>query len=216
VLNQIEAQEPPPLASRRPDILPELAAVVHRSLAKDPARRPADARALARELAPFAGERPHRQDDPLDLSLSDDNVEVVRATTWRTRLAALGTRRIAAITLVACALLGVAVAGTRGAKETPVAAEPTLAATAPAPAPTTSAAPSAPAALPVATIAAADDGEAPRSATRSTPGGQAIVDRTPSPRHATPPPPRRGTKPPSRPTPPKTPARGSEDDDRIE
>lgn len=50
VLNQIEHQEPRPLAERRPDVPAELASVVHRCLAKDPALRPADARALVGDL----------------------------------------------------------------------------------------------------------------------------------------------------------------------
>ena len=54
VLNQIEQQEPPLLSARQPRVTTELAAVVHRCLAKDPALRPADARALAEALAPFA------------------------------------------------------------------------------------------------------------------------------------------------------------------
>ncbi|HEX8790454.1 MAG TPA: serine/threonine-protein kinase [Polyangiaceae bacterium] len=50
VLNQIEHQEPPPLSTRRPDVPPQVAAVVHRCLSKDPASRPADARALVEAL----------------------------------------------------------------------------------------------------------------------------------------------------------------------
>jgi eukaryotic-like serine/threonine-protein kinase len=82
VLNQIEQQEPRPLAERQPSVSIELANIVHRCLAKDASRRPPDARALAEALAPFAGlagseslARP--ASDPLDLSLSDENVEVM-------------------------------------------------------------------------------------------------------------------------------------------
>jgi serine/threonine-protein kinase len=85
VLNQIEQQEPPLLAERQPRVSLDLANVVHRCLAKDPERRPADARALAEALAPFAsaeswsGDAPARRpSDPVDLSLSDENVEVVK------------------------------------------------------------------------------------------------------------------------------------------
>jgi serine/threonine-protein kinase len=94
VLNQIESQQPPPLVDLRPGIPPELAKLVHRCLAKDPAVRPADARALGEALAPFGGEVfrgepavPRRPSDPLDLSLSDDNVEIVRDHGSSARLA---------------------------------------------------------------------------------------------------------------------------------
>ncbi len=87
VLNQIEQQEPRLLSERQPGVSLALARVVHRCLAKQPARRPADARALGEALAPFVGE-PARKDlparqgsEPLDLSLSDDNVEVVAGRT---------------------------------------------------------------------------------------------------------------------------------------
>ncbi len=83
VLNQIEHQEPRLLAERQPGVSLQLAQVVHRCLAKDPAQRPADARALAELLAPFGGEGvrkdvpARRPSDPVDLSLIDDNVEVL-------------------------------------------------------------------------------------------------------------------------------------------
>jgi serine/threonine protein kinase len=54
VLNQIEHQEPRPLAELRPGVPAELGAVVHRCLAKEPASRPADARALVEALTPSA------------------------------------------------------------------------------------------------------------------------------------------------------------------
>jgi serine/threonine protein kinase len=46
--------EPVPLRSRRPDVAPGLAQVVHRALRKDPAERYADAQAMRRALLPFA------------------------------------------------------------------------------------------------------------------------------------------------------------------
>jgi serine/threonine-protein kinase len=51
VLNQIEHQEPRRLTELRPDVPAEIASLVHRCLAKDPAARPADARALAEALS---------------------------------------------------------------------------------------------------------------------------------------------------------------------
>src|SRR5205823_2607701 len=57
-MNQIQLQQPPPLQKRRTDIPPALAALVHRCLAKDPARRPANGRALHDALAALAGNAP--------------------------------------------------------------------------------------------------------------------------------------------------------------
>ena len=64
VLDVVKAQlerAPRPLGELRPDIAPELSALVHRLLEKDPARRPPDAAAVAAALEPFAArEPPHR------------------------------------------------------------------------------------------------------------------------------------------------------------
>lgn len=53
VLNQIERQEPKPLAEARHGVPSPLAALVHACLAKDPAGRPADARELVEALGAF-------------------------------------------------------------------------------------------------------------------------------------------------------------------
>ncbi len=58
VMNQIEHTEAPPLAEHRAEVPAELARLVHRCLAKDPAARPADARALVEALMPFGREAP--------------------------------------------------------------------------------------------------------------------------------------------------------------
>jgi serine/threonine-protein kinase len=46
-------EEPVPIRSRRPDIPDELAAVIHRALAKEPAKRFADVKAMSQALLPF-------------------------------------------------------------------------------------------------------------------------------------------------------------------
>ncbi|MGO8993700.1 MAG: serine/threonine-protein kinase, partial [Polyangiaceae bacterium] len=131
VLNQIEQQEPPLLSARQPRVTTELAAVVHRCLAKDPALRPADARALAEALAPFAKQSSlaadapvRRPSDPVDLSLSDENVEVVRPappSTPRARLSMLLGRRglTAAAAAAAIAFAATAVFALHGREKTP-------------------------------------------------------------------------------------------------
>ena len=57
VLNQIERQEPRLLAKARPDVPPELAALVHACLAKEPSGRPASAAELGTALEAIAGPR---------------------------------------------------------------------------------------------------------------------------------------------------------------
>lgn len=70
LMSQIQQVEPPPLASKRPEVPGGLAEVVHRCLAKDRAARPHDARALAALLAPFVSEG--------ELGLSTQGVAIER------------------------------------------------------------------------------------------------------------------------------------------
>src|SRR5205814_2484346 len=125
VLNQIEHQEAPRVTSLRPGVPAELAAIVRRCLAKDPAQRPADARALFAALVPFASEqvtgRPSRAPSALDLSLSDDDVEVVlppksERSPWR----AMTPRRWAiGAGAIGVAVMAIAVVAQRTRAETP-------------------------------------------------------------------------------------------------
>jgi eukaryotic-like serine/threonine-protein kinase len=54
VLIKLVTTEPPPVRSLRPDLSEELAAVIHKALARDPADRYQSALAMAEALAPFA------------------------------------------------------------------------------------------------------------------------------------------------------------------
>ncbi|MFT5457087.1 MAG: hypothetical protein ACI9K2_003580 [Myxococcota bacterium] len=54
LLAEVLESEPPPLTEARPAVPAELAALVHQALAKDPADRPADARAIAAVLELYA------------------------------------------------------------------------------------------------------------------------------------------------------------------
>jgi serine/threonine-protein kinase len=63
VLNQIENQEPRRLAERRPDLPAPLVALVHACLAKDPDKRPANARAVADAIAAFSSDGAHSSDE---------------------------------------------------------------------------------------------------------------------------------------------------------
>jgi serine/threonine-protein kinase len=63
VLNQIENQEPRRLAERRPDLPSPLVALVHSCLAKDPEKRPTNARAVAEALVAFSSEGGPSTDD---------------------------------------------------------------------------------------------------------------------------------------------------------
>jgi serine/threonine-protein kinase len=54
-LLMILQEDPVPVRSHRPELPQVLAAVIHRALARDPARRFPDVRAFRRALLPFGG-----------------------------------------------------------------------------------------------------------------------------------------------------------------
>jgi serine/threonine-protein kinase len=122
VLNQIENQEPRRLGERRPDLPPPLAALVHACLAKDPDKRPANARAVAEALAVFGS-------DGTGVASSDD-VAVVRPSFPRMTFAltsALRKRRNVALAAgVLAVTLVILFAATRRTQQegAPVAASP--------------------------------------------------------------------------------------------
>jgi serine/threonine-protein kinase len=201
VLNQIEHQEPRPLAERQPGIAPELAGAVHRCLAKDPALRPQDARAFATALAPFAGETAARRpSDPVDLSLSDENVEVVRGAPLRASRAKIAAVS-AAVAVSAVALLFMVTRRTAVARvdDAPVAGstEPAGAAS-PPPSPVAPASPVASAMSSLVTI----------EPMREDPPHHSLENPKPAPPHA------RAPRPPARGT--AKAATHPEDDDRLE
>jgi eukaryotic-like serine/threonine-protein kinase len=166
VLNQIERQEPKPLGFIAPSVPRALAALVHRCLEKDPALRPADARALAAALgapddvAPTPPSTPRPSMRPRAVSLT--NVEGASPVQSPTTLdapvpASLSStrRRTAAIAVALSAIVVVLAAfASQRARESavpnapsaalpiasapPVAAPPSVSAVVDAPAPTAS------------------------------------------------------------------------------
>ena len=122
VLNQIEQQEPRPLARARPEAPPELAALVHACLAKDPAGRPASAQELAAALEVIAGPRSGS----------------VRPPPARPRVVA---RWIVAGAVVVAAVAIVALEVRRPAEPPAEAATPSVPASSPSPAPPAAEAP---------------------------------------------------------------------------
>jgi serine/threonine-protein kinase len=223
VLNQIEQQEPRLLAERQPGVSLDLANVVHRCLAKEPARRPADARALAEALAPFAGTESssgdasaRRPSDPVDLSLSDENVEVVRGgapsrgSALRVSLAGfVARRRLAVGAALAGLLLLVVFARSRHSSaagaahgETPIAATPTAVTAERSSTPAVTEAPAPPSSS-LVTIEPVRDGASAHRATDPSHASSAPRRAGKAPAHAA------GSKASHSPSP-------SEDDDRIE
>jgi serine/threonine-protein kinase len=204
VLNQIEHQEPRPLGERQPGIAPELARAVHRSLAKDPALRPPDARAFAAALAPFSAEAPARRpSDPVDLSLSDENVEVVHGAPPRASRAKIAAVS-AAVAVGAMALLFMLTRRTAVARvdDAPAATSTD---------PVGAASPPPPTAAPASPVASTASSLVTMEPMRDDPPPSphhAVENPKPTPPHA------RAPRPPARGT--AKPATRPEDDDRLE
>jgi serine/threonine protein kinase len=212
VLNQIEVQEPRSLLERSPGTPAALATVVHRCLAKDPALRPADARALG-ALLREAMDASRLERESESAARGDD------ATVASTRETALGpvTRRsrraIVALAAVALTLALIGLVALRGRAPSATATDTPEHATAGSPPDVQS-----------ATVSSGKVGS-PDARTESavlTPTAtptQAATARAPAdpPRVTAAPSPRR---PPTRPAPrsaaTRTPRAQAEDDDRIE
>jgi len=93
VLNQIEHQEPRPLAKARPEVPAALAALVHACLAKDPAGRPANAQELAAALEAVAGSRPRSETPPPRLRIAPRWIAAGAVVAAAIAVVALETRR---------------------------------------------------------------------------------------------------------------------------
>jgi serine/threonine-protein kinase len=226
VLNQIENQEPRRLADRRPDLPAPLVAFVHACLAKDPEKRPADARAVADALVAFSSNGSHTTDDVAVVPSRPSFPGIgggLFSPSRRRRLVFAASAVVAGVVILAFAMRFSREAQTPSAAAAPLhPATPaaTVAATVVAtPPPTTTFVPSAadssvPAsALPVASPSPTSSSSFPSSlrenATAHRPTETARPPATSS---------RPGGKPPQRPSPAKTGPRrpSSEDDDRIE
>ena len=72
----IVSDPPPPLREARPDVPEELAAVVARAMEKDPARRYASMRELARALSKFSGAQVALPTSDPQLRISKSEIEV--------------------------------------------------------------------------------------------------------------------------------------------
>jgi serine/threonine-protein kinase len=71
---QIGGEPPPPMKEKRPDLPPELEAAVDRCMAKAPADRPQTIAAMARLLAPFGSERAKVSVERIHGVLGDDTL----------------------------------------------------------------------------------------------------------------------------------------------
>jgi serine/threonine-protein kinase len=194
VLKQIERASPVPLHQRRPQVPPELAAVVHSCLQKDPDKRPANARALLEALTPMRTlleslATAATAGDPLELSLHDPDVEVMPGARAAARVR-LAVGAVAVLLLGSIAAAAVAGRHPASGRQDPpppivltggVPAPPvTLAGGAPVPVPT-----GVPTAAPSATFAAAISAPAaeprPAPATPAAPkrpAAKAVVPRS--------------------------------------
>jgi serine/threonine-protein kinase len=204
VLNQIEHQQPPRLDDQRPGIPHALAALVHSCLAKDPAMRPADGRALVESLSLITSSAVSSTRDDPDSTRELMPPVVLAPARRRTAIVAAGVG--GGLVLAALAALALRPPEPVG--------RPLIAATsAPAAVVTTAPPPAEPPAPPPPPSPRAARSETAAS-DRAAPRDNTTARATAPARGAPPPAARPVTKPPPRPAPQR--AVRPDDDDRIE